>query len=155
MAGEKLTSEARAHAFVDYVDVDAPCCHPLHACGLWDQDRLPLIQKFCANCKQVREGIAAYLNISIADAKLELIKLFYGARPTMQLPWTLVLSSEIVDASDLLLACPELAGHNATYAGRPSSVFSGLRHPLAHREQSSDGAVRQGSGGGEHQRPHP
>ena len=78
---------------------------------------------------QSREG--ANLNISIADAKVELIKLFYDSRPTMQLPWILVLSSEIVDASDLLLACPEFAGHNAMYAGRPCS------------------------GGGEHQRdPH-
>ena len=47
VAGEKLSREARAVAFVDHVDVDAPCCHPrllvltLHAHGLWDQDRSP------------------------------------------------------------------------------------------------------------------
>ena len=63
-------------AFVDPVDVDAPCCHPrllmltLHAHGLWDQDRLPLIQKFCAKYKQWREGIAAYLSISSPTRRL-------------------------------------------------------------------------------------
>ena len=143
VAGQKLTREARAVAFVDHVDVDAPCCHPrllmltLHAHGLWDQDRLPLIQKFCAKYKQWREGIAAYLSISFADEKVELIKLFYGARPTIQLPWILVVSSEIVDASNLLLACPELAGHSAMYADRPCPVFSKVAAILSHIENKA------------------
>ena len=40
VAGQKLTREARAVEFVDYVDVDVPCCHllTLHAHGLWDKD---------------------------------------------------------------------------------------------------------------------
>ena len=82
-------------------------------------------------------GHCRVLEHLLANAKVELIKLFYGARPTVQLLWKLVVSSEIIDASNLLLAYPEFAGHSAMYGARSSSVFSGIAAILSHIENKA------------------
>ena len=123
----------------------------LHAHGLWDQDRSPLIQTAPTASSGRRARVLEHL---IADAKLELIKLFYGACPTMELPWILVLSSEWTRPFCCSLARSSQGTAPCTRTAL-APFSAGLRHPLAHREQSSNGAVRQGSGSGEHQRdPH-
>ena len=60
-----------------------------------------------------------------------------------------MVSSEIVDASNLLLACPELAGHSAMYADRPCPVFSKVAAILSHIENKALMVLRDKVRGGE------
>ncbi|CAK0861635.1 unnamed protein product, partial [Prorocentrum cordatum] len=134
---------ARVAAFPDYIESDAPRCHPrlfkkaLQARGLWSDDRFPMIHKFCVDYKKWREAVAMCLEVSADESKVELIKLFYGARPATQLPWLLKLSNEIVDGTHLLLGCAEFAEYNVLYADHPSPAFSRIAAILSHMENDA------------------
>eukprot|EP00959_Pyramimonas_sp_CCMP1952_P149453 3127360-Pyramimonas_sp.AAC.1 len=75
VGGQKLTREARVAAFPDYIESDAPRCHPrlfkkaLQARGLWSDDRFPMIHKFCVDYKKWREAVAMCLEVSADESK--------------------------------------------------------------------------------------
>ena len=141
VAGQKLTREARHAAFGGHcVEVDAPCCHPrllgmtLLKLGLWDAQKYPMLNKFTENYQAWRQAIADYEDISLADAKVELIKIFYGGKPTREIPFLLKLCDEVQKAAEVLLRHPSSSHVVGLYQDRRNPEFSRLCSLLSFAE---------------------
>ena len=63
--------------------------------GLWDAQKYPMLNKFTENYQAWRQAIADYEDISLADAKVELIRIFYGGKPTREIPFLLKVCDEV------------------------------------------------------------
>ena len=99
-AGQKLTKEARHAAFGSIcAEVDAACCHPrllvrrLKWCELWELHKFPMLDCFTNNYKSWRQCLANYMETSVDKAKTESIRVFYGGKPSVQIPFLLKLCS--------------------------------------------------------------
>ena len=142
-AGQKLTREAREAAFPDHLALDAPCCHPrlfkvaLQRAGVRGLDRFPMVDRLCIYYRQWRAALAAHLGVSRDEAKVEIIKMFYGARPAVQLPWLLQLSSEVRDGVSVVLADPAYATYRQLYGDRPSPDFGRMAAVLSALEDEA------------------
>ena len=114
-AGQKLTREARAIAFGSHCgEADAPCCHPrllkhkMTELGLWDKTKFPMLDRFVAHYKDWRSCIAEYCRIDMEDAKTEIIRIFYGGKPSVEIPFLIKLCDEVQQAAHLLLQQPTI-----------------------------------------------
>ncbi|CAE7447303.1 unnamed protein product, partial [Symbiodinium sp. CCMP2456] len=141
VAGQKLTREARHAAFGGHcVEVDAPCCHPrllgmtLLKLGLWDTQKYPMLNKFTENYQAWRQAIADYEDISLSDAKVELIRIFYGGKPTREIPFLLKLCDEVQKAAEVLLRHPSSSHVVGLYQDRRNPEFSRLCSLLSFAE---------------------
>ena len=142
-AGQKLSREARKVAFPDHVGSDAPCCHPrlfkvaLQRAGVYSEDRFPMLARVCRFYKQWRSALSQYLGVPVEEAKVEIIKIFYGARPVAQVPWLLKLCSEVKDGVAAVLAHAEFAAYRQLYADRPSPDYSRMAAVLSQLEDDA------------------
>jgi len=149
MAGQKLTKEARFAAFSRVcVEIDAPCCHPrllhhkLDTCGLLDADQFPMLMNFVVNFDAWRQAIARYADVGIAEAKVEIIRIFYGGRPSLELPFLLKLAAEVQKAATLLLRQTFAAPWQQIYGDRRNPEFSRLSAMLSFQENELLNIVR-------------
>ena len=143
-SGQKLTKEARAVAFgLDSAEVDAACCHPrllvrkLQLLELWDETK-----RFVEHYACWREAIAKYVDIPVADAKVELIRIFYGGKPSFEAPWILKLADEVQKAASCLLRHPDAAAWRELYSDRRNPEFSRLSALLSFEENELMKEVR-------------
>ncbi|CAK0791298.1 unnamed protein product, partial [Prorocentrum cordatum] len=142
-AGQKLSREARKVAFPDHVGPDAPCCHPrlfkvaLQRAGVYSEERFPMLARVCRFYKQWRSALSQYLGVPVEEAKVEIIKIFYGARPVAQVPWLLKLCSEVKDVVAAVLAHAEFAAYRQLYADRPSPDYSRIAAVLSQLEDDA------------------
>ena len=77
-----------------------------------------------------------YSSTDIEEAKLCYLKIGYGARPLLDLPFIRQLSAEIYDGTEQLLRLPEYAHLNNMYNDRPNPPFSRLAKILSFDEAS-------------------
>ncbi|CAK0883060.1 unnamed protein product [Prorocentrum cordatum] len=142
-AGQKLSREAREVAFPDHVGSDAPCCHPrlfkvaLQRAGVYSVDRFPMLARVCRFYKQWRSALSQYLGVPVEEAKVEIIKIFDGARPVAQVLWLLKLCSEVMDGVAAVLAHAEFAAYRQLYADRPSPDYSRMAAVLSQLEDDA------------------
>ncbi|CAE7719899.1 unnamed protein product [Symbiodinium sp. CCMP2592] len=140
-SGQKLTREARDAAFSSHcVEVDAPCCHPrllvhkLRSAGLWDDNKYPMLALFVLHYAQWHKCLASYCDYTLDDAKVELIRIFYGGRPGIEAPFLLRLCDEVQHAAVALLRTPEASLFTDLYGDRPNPEFSRLSALLSFEE---------------------
>ena len=152
-SGQKLTKEAWAVAFgLDSAEVDAACCHPrmlvrkLQLLELWDETRFPMLNRFVEHYACWCEAIAKYVDIPVADAKVELIRIFYGGKPSFEAPWILKLADEVQKAASCLLRHPDAAAWRELYSDRRNPEFSRLSALLSFEENELMKEVRDAIG---------
>ena len=121
--------------------MDAPCCQPrllgmsLLKLGLWDAHKYPMLNKFTENYQEWRQAIADYEDISVTDAKIELIRIFYGGKPTRKIPFLVKPRDEVQNtAADVLLRHPSSSHVAGLYQDRRNPEFSRLCSPLSFAE---------------------
>lgn len=148
-AGQKLTREAREIAFHgSYGEIDAPCCHPrllrlqLQSLGLWDLQKYCLLNMFCENYQAWRQVVAKYLEIDIKQAKVELIRIFYGGNPRCDIPWVRKLAHEVQTAATSILGHETSSKWLAHYADRANPEFSRLCSILSFMESDLLDVIR-------------
>ena len=119
---------------------DAPCCHPrllTHALSLhdlWEPEKYPMLDRFTDHPKAWRKCIADYADIPIAEAKVELIRLFYGGKPSVEAPFLLKLCDEVQKAASALLRRPQARPFLGLYTDRSNPEFSRLSALLSFEE---------------------
>ena len=140
-SGQKLTREARFIAFGSHcAEVDAPSCHPrllvwkLRESGLWDEDKFPMLSKVVQFYGHWRHCLAQYSECTVEEAKVELIRIFYGGRPSVEVPCLLKLCDEVQRAAVLLLKMPAARVFADLYEDRPNPEFSRLSALLSFEE---------------------
>lgn len=140
-SGQKITREARMAAFSPHcVEIDAPCCHPrllvqkLRDAGLWDDLKYPMLGLVVLHCNNWRQCLATYSDYTVTDAKVELIRIFYGGRPNIEAPFLLKLCDEVQRAAVALLRTPEASWFSDLYGDRPNPEFSRLSAMLSFEE---------------------
>ena len=47
----------------------------------------PALERYCGNYVSWRNALAEYTGWGVEDAKIEIAKIFYGARPATELPF--------------------------------------------------------------------
>lgn len=67
-----------------------------------------MLQLFRKRFQAWRKALAQYLGVAEADAKKELIRVFYGGRPRHGIPWLRKLGHEVQTAANLILQDPSL-----------------------------------------------
>ena len=149
VAGQKLTKEARFAAFSTIcVELDAPCCHPrllhhkLQTCGLLDNDQFPMLMSFVANFAAWRQAIARYADVGPDEAKVEIIRIFYGGRPSLELPFLLKLAAEVQKAATMLMRQTLATPWQQLYGDRRNPEFSRLSAMLSYEENELLNSVR-------------
>ena len=79
-----------------YVDVDMANARPQLLLDLISEKSPDTpsvaIARYCSNYPLWRKAVAEYAGISIEASKLELTKVFYGARPFCELPFLMQLT---------------------------------------------------------------
>ena len=70
--------------------------------------------------------VAEYLEIDIKQAKVELIRIFYGGNPRCNIPWLLALAHEVQTAANSILGHESSSKWLAHYADRANPEFSRL-----------------------------
>ncbi|CAE7684556.1 unnamed protein product, partial [Symbiodinium necroappetens] len=79
------------------LEVDTPCCHPrllvmkLETCNLWNAGKFPMLKLFVERHKAWHSCLQEYTEVSAEDDKLELIRIFYGGKPSTEIPFLLKL----------------------------------------------------------------
>ena len=142
VSGQKLTKEARAVAFQHCTEVDAACCHPrllqqkLMDLEEWSDSKFIMLSRFIKNYKSWRQCIADYMDISLEDAKVELIRIFYGGKPSCDIPFLLKLCSEIHVAAQAVLHHESSRRWQHLYSDRRNPEFSRLSGILSMDEAS-------------------
>ncbi|CAE7791620.1 unnamed protein product [Symbiodinium sp. CCMP2592] len=142
VSGQKLTREARAVAFQHCTEVDAACCHPrllrqkLMDLDAWSDAKYVMLSRFIKNYKSWRQCIADYMDISLDDAKVERIRLFYGGKPTCSIPFLLKLCSEIQLAAQVIVHHESSRRWQQLYSDRRNPEFSRLSGILSFDEAS-------------------
>ncbi|CAE7307333.1 unnamed protein product [Symbiodinium sp. CCMP2592] len=141
LGGQKLTREARKAAFETHcAEIDVPCCHPrllvqkLMLYNLWDADKYPMLNLFVENFQAWRKCLAEYMEAPMDVAKTELIRIFYGGKPTVEIPFLLKLCAEVQQAATVLLQHPESMEFSALFADRRNPEFSRLSALLSFEE---------------------
>ena len=139
--GQKPTKEARRAAFDSHcAEIDAPCCHPrllvlkLKTWQLWDSDKFPILKIFVEHYQAWRTCIAKYMDVDVDVAKTELTRIFYGGKPTVELPFLLKLADEIQIAAKILLSHEGAAEFSELYPDRRNPEFSRLSSLLSNEE---------------------
>ena len=56
--------------------------------------RIRPLERYCANYVRWRKAIGFYMGFSDDEAKIELTKVFYGARPSAELPFLMKLHTQ-------------------------------------------------------------
>ena len=141
-SGQKLTREARQVAFEHLLEVDAPCCHPrllrlrLQKLSLWDEIAYPMVELFCSHYKKWRSALASYMEVQVEVAKKELIRIFYGGMPSIDIPWLRKLGEEVQRAAHAILAHESSARWVYMYTDRANPEFSRLSAILSFDEAS-------------------
>ena len=140
-SGQKLTKEARKIAFgAICAEVDAACCHPrllarrLKKLDLWDPTKYAMLDLFVNNFAAWRRCLAKYMDGSITDAKTELIRIFYGGRPSIHAPFLLKLCQEVQTAAEALLGHHTASAWKNLYSDRLNPEFSRLSALLSFEE---------------------
>ncbi|CAE6915818.1 unnamed protein product [Symbiodinium sp. CCMP2592] len=140
-AGQKLTREARDAAFGSFcAEVDVACCHPrllvarLQKCGFWDPRKFVMLSLFTENYRAWRKCLADYTQETMDFGKKELIRVFYGGRPSVEAPFLLKLCDEVQRAADLLLGHGSAKTWSTLYADRRNPEFSRLSAMLSFDE---------------------
>ena len=140
-AGQKLTREACSIAFGSHcAEIDAECCHPrllqkkLMDLNLWTDEKFPMLDRFVKHFRHWRVGLAMYQDYSIQDAKIELIRIFYGGKPTIEAPFLLKLGDEVQEAARSLLRHSCAADLVNMYTDRRNPEFSRLSALLSKDE---------------------
>ena len=141
-SGQKLTREARKIAFAHLVEIDAPCCHPrllrwrLRKLELWEKDAYPMIELFCGHYKAWRSALASYLQADADVAKRELIRIFYGGNPSVDIPWLRKLGDEVQRAARAILNHTSSSRWSDMYESRANPEFSRMSAILSFDEAS-------------------
>ena len=132
-AGQKLTREGRDIAFGGHcAEVDACCCHPrllkhkLQALELWPVEKYMMIEKFTQHPQAWRQIVADYAGVSLKNAKAELIRLFYGGKPSLELPFLRKWAADVSQAAQAILQHPASAPWENLYGARNNPEFSRL-----------------------------
>lgn len=93
-SAQHLTREARFIALGRLcAEVDAPCCFPrllrkrLMQMGAWSTELFFMVHLFCRFPVAWRAFVGEYCVMPTADAKLQLIKLFFGCRINLDIPF--------------------------------------------------------------------
>ena len=149
VAGQKLTNEARFAAFSTIcVELDAPCCHPrllhhnLQTCGFLDNDQFPMLMNFAANFAAWRQAIARYADVGPDEAKVDIIRIFYGRCPSLELPFLLKLAAEVQKAATMMMRQAFATPWQQLYGDRRNPEFSRLSAMLSYEENELLSTVR-------------
>ncbi|OLQ14108.1 hypothetical protein AK812_SmicGene1850 [Symbiodinium microadriaticum] len=139
---QKLTKEARAVAFHHCTEIDAACCHPrllqqkLMDLDVWSDAKYVMLSRFIKNYKSWHQCAADYMNITLEDAKVELIRLFYGGNLSCDIPFLVKLCTEIQDAARATVQHESSRRWQQLYSERRSPQFSRLSGTLSMDEAS-------------------
>ena len=140
-AAQKLSREARAVAFRSFaVDLDQENAVP---CGFYRE--LSKTDTFVAaeyvvwklyldNREYWLSVIARYYDITRDDAKVEILKLHYGGRPSQDLPMLWAYARELTLASSALLGLPAYAYLKGLFTDRPNPAATRISYAVAAEE---------------------
>ena len=136
MAAQKTTREARTVAFGDSaVDVDIANSTPSILLNLLRElaplDNYPMLQKYCNHYGSWRAFLADYQEIQQRGAKKSIIKLFYGGKPDVELPFLWALGTEVSRATDEILAAVKFRYLQDHFRGRRDPRASRLSYAAA------------------------
>lgn len=100
VAAQLLTRQARRVAFTPHCcDVDIVNCHPSLLCrfltSVGKSQQFPLLTKYVEHPDAWRRLVHEYADIDLSEAKLQLIKVMYFAKPFTDLPMLLGLAREV------------------------------------------------------------
>ena len=146
--GQKLTREARAVAFKHLVEIDAGCCHPrllrrlLQKLGMWKVDEFAMLNLFCEHYASWRKVLACYLDVDLDVAKTDLIRIFYGGKPSCDVPFLRKLGAEIQKAATQILQHEYSSKWLVMYCDRSNPDFSRLSAILSFEEAAMLDRVR-------------
>ena len=94
-----------------------------------------MFTRFCVHFASWRQALKEYCTRSDTEVKVDLIKLFYGARPINDLlPFMRKLCAEVRAAAAALVAHPASACFSTTYADRKNPLFSRMSAILSFAE---------------------
>ena len=93
-----------------------------------------------------RQAIARYADVGVAEAKVEIIRIFYGGRPSLELPFLLKLAAEVQKAATLLMRQAFAAPWQQIYGDRRNPEFSRLSAMLSFEENELLNIVRTSVG---------
>ena len=83
----------------DGIDFDMVNAHPKILLNMVrevsPETKFPFLEKYCANHDSWRASLGEYLGVPKAMAKVEITKIFYGARPTVELPHIMNLAPNL------------------------------------------------------------
>ena len=91
--GGQLTKEAKAAAFDSHcAEIDAPCCHPrllIHKLKAWqlDAEKCPMLVLFVEHYQAWRKCVANYMEVGLDAVKAKMMRVFYGGKPTVKIPF--------------------------------------------------------------------
>ena len=139
-AGQKLTREARAEAFFHCSEVDAACCHPrllqqkLFDLDVWSDGKYTILALFIKHYQAWRYCVADYMDVSVGQAKTELIRIFYGGKPSCEIPFLMKLCAEVQTAALSIVHHPSSRMWRDLYSDRRNPEFSRLSGILSMEE---------------------
>ena len=151
LAAQKMTREARAAVFSDSAfDVDIANSTPSIMLNLLRElsslGNYPLLRKYCNHYRSWRAFTAEYSGIPEKDAKISIIKLFYGGLPDVELPFLWALGAEISRATGVILGAEKFRYLQGHLRGRRNPMASRLSYALAAGEDKILMALRESVG---------
>ena len=114
----------------------------LRQLGLEDTAACPMLHLFCEHFKAWRSVLAKYLCVDIQEAKKELIRIFYGGNPRLNIPWLRKLGHEVQAAANLILQDHRYAHLSELYTDRKHPEFSRLCSLLSFDEAELLDSIR-------------
>ena len=85
-----------------------------------------MIEKFTQHPQAWRQIVADYAGVSLKNAKAELTRLFYGGKPSLELPFLRKLAADVSRAAQAILQHPASAPWENLYSARNNPEFSRL-----------------------------
>ena len=108
---------------------------------MWDPVKLIMLDKFIVHYKEWRLCLADYMNNSLDEAKVELIRIFYGGKPSVEAPFLLKLCDEVQCAAQMILRHPRALEWSDLYNDRRNPEFSRLSAILSVEEAKMLAAI--------------
>ena len=114
---------------------------------VWSDTKYVMLSRFIKNHKSWRQCVADYMDIALEDAKVELIRLFYGGKPSCDIPFLVKLCTEIQDAAQAIVQRESSRRWQQLYSERRDPEFWLLSAILSMDEASMLASVSSLLGG--------
>ena len=81
--------------------------------------------------------MAEYLSIDLKEAKAEIIRIFFGGKPSCELPFLWKLKEEIDEAIDSILLLENFKNLQGYFNDRPNAKYSRFAYAIASKENEA------------------